>query len=232
MNVANTKTARWTPPDNELTARRQEEILAAASKFFAEHGYPNADLQLLANQLGIGKGTLYRYFPSKEELFLAAVDRGVRQLHAYVDARCTENADPLDYIYAAVRSFFAFFDANPDVVELLIQERAEFRNRREPTYFKHHEANIGPWDDLTRGLIDKDRIRPIHIKRIGDKISNMLYGTLFTNYFMRRNESFEDQSDDVLEVIMLGILSDKERANKLASGKKAKRRNGGNNDGR
>jgi hypothetical protein len=53
------------------------------------------------------------------------------------------------------------------------------------------------------------------LKRIGDKVSNMLYGTLFTNYFARRNTGFAEQTDDVIDVIFLGILSDKERSRVL-----------------
>ena len=57
-----------------IKVRRQEEILEAAATLFAECGYSDADTQTLADRLGVGKGTIYRYFPSKQELFLAAVD--------------------------------------------------------------------------------------------------------------------------------------------------------------
>ena len=58
----------------ETLCRRREEILAAAIHLFAVHGYAGTDTQLLADKLQVGKGTLYRYFQSKEDLFLAAVD--------------------------------------------------------------------------------------------------------------------------------------------------------------
>src|SRR2546430_155159 len=68
------------PVDQDRCARRREEILEAAARLFAEHGYADADLQVLADTLGVGKGTLYRYFPSKQDLFLAAADRVMRKL--------------------------------------------------------------------------------------------------------------------------------------------------------
>ena len=61
-------------------------------------------------------------------------------------------------------------------------------------------------------IIAEERMRPIEVKRIGDKISNMLYGTLFTNCFARGNSSFEEQSDDVIDIIFQGLLTGKERA--------------------
>ena len=73
------------PKGEDLRALRQEEILDAAARLFAEHGYADTDTQLLADDLGVGKGTLYRYFVNKEALFLAAVDRAMIMLRAQVD---------------------------------------------------------------------------------------------------------------------------------------------------
>lgn len=222
------KKATWSPRDNALAARRREEILHAAARFFAEYGYPDADLQILANQLGIGKGTLYRYFPSKEELFLAATDRGLTELRAFVYSRANQEHTALDHVKCVIRSFFAFFDANPHYVELLIQERAEFRDRRKPTIMTHREAGIAEREEMTRRLVAEGFLREMDAERIGDKINNMLYGTLFTNYFMRGNASFEEQADDVMEVIFCGVLSDKERVNYLQDkGRRRTARNGG-----
>ena len=47
--------------------RRAEQILKGSIRFFAEHGF-SGQTRELANELGISKGLLYRYFPSKEAL--------------------------------------------------------------------------------------------------------------------------------------------------------------------
>src|SRR5436853_5854871 len=95
--------------DDTLWVSRQKEILDAAARLFAEHGYADTDTQLLAEKLGVGKGTLYRYFPSKEDVFLAAVDRGMRKLHEQVEASVRDVQDPLEQIAAAIRAYLAFF---------------------------------------------------------------------------------------------------------------------------
>jgi AcrR family transcriptional regulator len=56
---------------------RPDEILDAAVQEFAEHGYGAARLEAIARRAGIAKGTIYLYFPGKEELFKAAVRRAV-----------------------------------------------------------------------------------------------------------------------------------------------------------
>src|SRR5437763_13239664 len=96
------------PVDETLRASRTQQILDAAAHLFAKHGYADADTQLLADELGVGKGTLYRYFPSKKALFLAAADRVMRQMRAEIDERIQNVADPLDRIAMAIRTFLSF----------------------------------------------------------------------------------------------------------------------------
>src|SRR3979409_918857 len=48
---------------------RPEQILTAALQVFAECGLANARLQDIADRAGVSKGTIYLYFPNKEELF-------------------------------------------------------------------------------------------------------------------------------------------------------------------
>lgn len=194
------------PPDEALPGRRTEEILAAATTLFATHGFAEADTQTLANQLGIGKGTLYRYFACKQDLFLATVDRAMRHLSTAVDAASADVHEPLPRISCAIRAYLGFFDKNPHFVELLIQERARFKDRRKPTYFQYLEANIGRWHEVFRELIRTKQVRDVPVDRITNVLSNLVYGTMFTNYFAGRSHSLENQAEEILDIVFHGIL--------------------------
>jgi AcrR family transcriptional regulator len=199
------------PTDEALWTSRRKQILEAAAELFARHGYAGTDTQLLAEKLGVGKGTLYRYFPSKEDLFLAAADRVMRQLREQVDASIVPLADPLDQLAEAIRAYLAFFAEHPDYVELLMLERAQFKDRKEPTYFQHRRANRERWQALYRSLIAQGRVRDMPVERIADVMSNVCYGTMFTNYFTGNCKPFDEQAREILDVVFNGILSDAER---------------------
>jgi AcrR family transcriptional regulator len=192
-------------------AQREEQILEAAMQLFAEHGYSDTDTQLLADKLRIGKGTLYRYFHSKRELFLAAADRVMRLMRQSVDASIENIDEPFERMGVGIRAFLSFFAEHPEYVELLIQERAQFKDRKKPTYFVHRENNIKRWQALYRALIEAGRIRNIPVERISSVISNLIYGTMFTNYFTGERSSVEAQARDILDIVFHGILSDAER---------------------
>ena len=73
MNSTQPKAAKPSPRRREQKLHRQGEILAAAIKVFAEHGYEATRIDEVAKQAGIAKGTIYLYFQDKERLFRAVV---------------------------------------------------------------------------------------------------------------------------------------------------------------
>jgi len=203
-------TRRGRPKDETLLLRRREEILDAAAQLFAEDGYSEADIQLLADRLQVGKGTIYRYFPSKQELFFAAVDRGMQRLHEAIDAEVADIKDPLDRIVAAIHSFLGHFAEHPELVELFIQERTQFKDRRQPTYFACHEAKAGPWRQMCRGLVAAGRLRDILIAE-NSVLSDLLYGTIMANHVTGRRVCPREQARNILDIVFHGILTDTER---------------------
>jgi len=54
--------------------RKREQIIEAAALVFAQKGYAGAAVADIAVQAGIGKGTVYEYFSSKEDLFFAVFE--------------------------------------------------------------------------------------------------------------------------------------------------------------
>ncbi len=55
---------------NTATSPKHQAILNAASDAFAEHGFAKARIEDIAAKAGVGKGTVYEYFQSKEHLLL------------------------------------------------------------------------------------------------------------------------------------------------------------------
>jgi len=199
------------PIDHENRSRRQEEILDAAAKLFASRGYSDANVQELADSLQVGKGTIYRYFPTKETLFLATVDRIMQTLTAAIDASIDAAQDPVEQLIGAFKAYLRFFAEHPESTELLIQERAYFKDRKKPTYFAYRDANTKRRLGRIESVIADGRFRDIPAERISDVIGDLLYGTMFTNYFAGRNRSPDEQAEDLLDIALYGVVSDSER---------------------
>lgn len=208
------KLSATSKPRESAAARleqRREEILEAAIQLFARHGYMDTDLQVLADDLGVGKGTVYRHFGSKQRLFLAAADLVMRKLRRHLDASIQGVGDPLERVTRAIHAYLEYFDVHPEAVEMLIQERAQFKDRKRPTYFAHREANIERWRNIYRDLIAEGRVRSVPVERISDVVGDLLYGTMFVSYVAGRRRPPAQVAEDIIDVVFNGILSDAER---------------------
>ena len=199
------------PPDEALQERRRQAILKVAATLFAKHGFSATDVQWIADRLKISKGTIYRYFPSKETLFLSAVEQGMFRVREHIDAARRSAGDKVDEIRAAVTAYLEFFKANPQLVELFVQERAEFKERRQPIYFQQKDVRRGQWRKHFADLIAEGRIRPMPVERVMDVLGDVLYGTILTNHLTGRQKPLESQARDVLDVFFNGILTEKGR---------------------
>jgi len=210
MSAMATRPGRDEIAEADSLARR-EEILDAATDLFAEFGYSDAVTQDLALKLQVGKGTIYRHYPSNRDLFLAAVDRVMRRMRIYIDEAVARFDDPLDQVREGTRAFLAFFAEHPKFVELLILERALFKDRKTPTYIEHRGRNQLRWLEVYRALIAEGRVREMPVERISNVFVDLAYGTIFTNYFSGQARSPAEQARDIIDVVFLGILGESER---------------------
>src|SRR5436853_2433256 len=87
--------------------RNRERVLEAA-KFVFSAGGPDASLEAVAKRAGVGIGTLYRHFPTREALFEAVYRREVEQL--------SELAEQLKYEASPVEALRRWLRSNVEFV--------------------------------------------------------------------------------------------------------------------
>jgi AcrR family transcriptional regulator len=74
---------------------RRDSIIKVAREAFAEDGYAGTSMSSIAARLGGSKGTLYCYFKSKEELFIAVVEKKCEKILAMLNAAEIESGGDL-----------------------------------------------------------------------------------------------------------------------------------------
>src|SRR5579884_3291798 len=91
MSVESEVTSRKPRAD---AARNRERVLEAAKTVFSAGG-AEASLEAVARAAGVGIGTLYRHFPTREALYEAVYRREVQQL-ADLAERLRDEKDPVE----------------------------------------------------------------------------------------------------------------------------------------
>ncbi len=110
-------------------AARQEEIVKAARELFARQGYHDTTLEDIARHAEFGKGTIYNYFSSKEELFYGIIDRLTADVLDLADASVTgTRGNARDKMVSYARAMIAFARSNSDLVRLILRELNHLRS--------------------------------------------------------------------------------------------------------
>lgn len=193
---------------------REREILSASIRHFARRGFAQTDVQEIADAVGVGKGTVYRHFGNKEQLFLAAARFARNRVMDQVDAAALSAATPLEHWRRGMCAFFKFFDENPDVVEMLIEERAISRGQRVATFFEKSGERSERWRGVFQQLVDQGILRHLSFEQIEQAISRYLFGTLFVNYFAGRPAPLALQAEEVFDVLFRGLAAQPQGAHR------------------
>jgi AcrR family transcriptional regulator len=135
------------------TPLQAEKILAAAARLFATHRFHEARMEDIAALAEVGKGTLYRYFRDKEQLYTALLSRAGEGLRELVRDEMQRASCPRAQIVAIVRSILAYFDDNPHLLALIQHAEVMLRPNSEFPWQKIREENMA----LLRSVLDNAR---------------------------------------------------------------------------
>lgn len=188
----------------ELAVRRREQIIAAARRVFAKKGYRSTTTDEIIAELGVGKGTLYRYFKDKKELFLAVDDEQSAKLdQAAEEAYAVE--DPRARLKALVQCFFSFFDDDRDMVEIHMQMRSEFRQEYERRFSEGHDQHLDRVANLLREGMARGYFRQVDAVTAAKMFSATLYGTLLMFHDTAMGGRLTDYAESTIDLVMHGL---------------------------
>jgi len=132
---------------------RPAEILDAALACFAERGFAATRLDEVATRAGVTKGTLYLYFPNKEELFKAVVRQSIVAGIARGEELVAESAEPASVLLERLIHHWAQVIPTPAsaIPKLVLAEAGNFPDIAR--FYLDEVVNRGM--ELIRGVIEK-----------------------------------------------------------------------------
>ena len=102
-----------------ITRDTRARVVDAAIVAFGGRGYDATSLDAVASELGIRKQTILYYFPSKEALLDAAIDRAAEDLSSALEEALASAGQGWDRVEAVVRSVFRLAARRPELLGLI-----------------------------------------------------------------------------------------------------------------
>ncbi|MBN1911609.1 MAG: TetR/AcrR family transcriptional regulator [Pirellulales bacterium] len=184
---------------------KQAAILQQAIDVFAEQGFRNADVQVIADRAGVGKGTVYRYFGNKQDLFWAAALEVTQRMADHIWAATEPVDSPLEKIRAAAVAYYEFFDANPACLEICVLDRAEFRGSVPEPHQEYHDALIERFAAIFREGIQRGEIRPVDVNAAIVGLGGLLYGIAFQGCYDLAHRTTAEVGRVAIDTFLQGI---------------------------
>ena len=125
-------------------------ILEAAERQFLERGYANTTLEAVAAAADVGVGTIYSYFSSKDDLFLAVIDRGLDLLEQYQAEAFSPERPPRQQLLASGETYLRFACEHPRHFLLFNQVERDFGSCQDDEAVVRRKARL---DERVGGLI-------------------------------------------------------------------------------
>ena len=121
-NVVGTNTSEkhYKEAFGKISSEKQKKIFEAAVAEFAGKGFSSANINVIAKNAGISIGSMYNYFESKDNLFLAVVDYGYKELEAAISSADLEKGDIFDKFELLTRLAQKFSKAHPELNQIYL----------------------------------------------------------------------------------------------------------------
>lgn len=192
------------PLTEEEQARRRKEIFHASVHLFLNKGFNETSMREIAEAAGIGKSTLYDYFPSKDDILLSFVEDELQTLTEQVKKIGEQNIGAMEKLRQMMFAYMDYLAANEDFylklsyqVQRLAQESLERIQRQ------RHALQ-----DMVRGTIEEG-IQEGCFRTVDSLLATRVIFTALTPavYTTRPSGSRQQMMEEAFNLMLKGIQS-------------------------
>ena len=188
----------------------RDAILDATDRMLARYGYKKMTIDDLAKEVGIGKGSVYLHFESKQEIALSHIDRIVERLKASLYATAQSRSTPEKklrkmLIDRVMMRFDSVQHYTQSLNELLAQVRPKLLERRK-RYFEEEARTFGSVvaEGKAAGVF---RVKdPIETGRTLIDATNALLPYSLSAWELGERSEIERKANNVADLLLNGLL--------------------------
>lgn len=180
---------------------KRERILKAALKLFPKQGFGNTKVSHLAEEAGIGKGTIYSYFKRKEDIFFYFLQREVEKLLTKLTSIINSSGDTREKVLALLLGQIKFHRTNKEFSQVLIKMYLSEIDKLSPEFINWHKEYL---NFLVKILDDGKKNGNIR----KDANSQISAGIIFSIYLVSLvlwHSEFLKSSKDIKRFLTLSI---------------------------
>lgn len=195
----------------ELEGRRRD-ILEAAERLFSRQGYFNTSVAQIAEAAEFAIGTVYQFFPSKEDLYVSLVERKMDEFASLMDERIAAARSASEKLGAVVRTKLEYFERNREFFRIYVSEWSGFEWTMKSAFgercWKRYQAQLDLVAGLIRDGVHRGEFRPVDPAQAAFALHGMLNSTIYLWILQAKpSDSLREKADSLLELFLRGVAS-------------------------
>jgi AcrR family transcriptional regulator len=192
-----------------VTEFRCSEILDAARKVFSKRSFRDVTVDDIAGAAGIAKATIYQYFPSKQEIYMAALRQGAAELIERTSRQMETAQGIRGKLEAFVRVRLDYMEEHREFFALY---HAEFGNLTHPAGFNRELRNLYRkqlefLEAVLREAVKRDEISPVAVETLATTLYEATRGLMLRRMLGWSDTSVENDVTALVEILWKGIGS-------------------------
>jgi AcrR family transcriptional regulator len=190
------------PLTEEELDRRRGEILSSAVKLITEKGFNETSMREIAEAAGIGKSTLYDYFPSKDEILIAYVVDEVGYMTVVAEEIIAEELSIAEKFRRILRRHLEYMLANKQMFLRMTFEAQRLSFESQQRIQVHRHAYQDMLCELVKEGIRKGEFRPVNPLLALRSMFGLLTSAVYTS---RPTGSPDEMLMEAFDIIFKGL---------------------------
>jgi len=198
---------RLSRKEQEKQARKRD-ILEAAARLFAMHGFHDVKVDDIAEAVGLSKGTIYLYFENKDNLFFSMLSERLEALDQKLSQALHVEDHFLKQLRQFVLTYLGFFRENESFYKIVHSEKTRMSME---SHYKLHEYGKNTYIKLfdlivklaAQGIANGE-LRPADPKDLSLSLVGILNMFIYNNVFQGATDTVEDEAEKIIQLFLHG----------------------------
>jgi AcrR family transcriptional regulator len=189
-----------------VTEFRCAEILEAARKVFSKRSFHDVTVDEIAAAAGIAKATIYQYFPSKQEIYVAALRQGVTDLIDRTNRQVEAAQETRAKLEAFVRVRLDYMEENREFFALY---HSEFGNLTHPAGLNREMRNLyrkqlSFLEGVLRRAAERGETKPVQVETLATALYEATRGLMLRRMLGWSEMTVEQDVAALVEILWSG----------------------------
>jgi AcrR family transcriptional regulator len=190
------------------TDSKRHAILEASLEIFTKRGFHEATMEEIAVTSGVAKGTLYRYFASKEDLVEQLLARTRGDIAQRFLGVFSESDDVLDQIQGFIEEWVDFIEENHAIYRLIQSEGTTLRGGNQTVFYESLISNLPMIKERVISVDADKQLKTIGFHSTVYGIFGFIDGVVRKWFLSDMEYPLRDEIPTIMEVLFNGFVSE------------------------